>query len=94
MYRRKDPQTSIDGAAHVRPKLTGYEAEFVRVLVAYPMSLTCWEIAMIAYPDQRIQQDSIRKRASGLERKGWIRCSGERRCTVSGRVARVYEVVR
>lgn len=88
--RRSDPATSQMAAKAIAKKLPGMQGWALRMVENYPRQ-TCNEIAAaIGLRDPR----RIGRRLSELEKKGLVRCTGVRPCTVTGRPSQTYEVVR
>jgi hypothetical protein len=96
--RETDPNPSHVAAAQVRCGLSQMQATFVGILRASTNPMTAAEVAAAAFPDldephAMCKRETLRKRASELVKRGWIRIVGERACAVNGNVASVYEVV-
>jgi hypothetical protein len=93
-FRRSDPATSAEAAEKIAPKVIGHEAKFVAVLRKSTIPLTAQEIAEVAFPNDRVKRETIRKRANGLIKKGFVRIAGQRKCTLTGNNATTYEVIK
>jgi hypothetical protein len=96
--RATDPRPSHVAAEQVRCGLSQTQALFVGTLRAASHPMTSAEIAAAAIPVSEpyatCRRETIRKRASELVKRGWIRIVGERSCSVTGNAASLYEVTR
>jgi len=97
--RATDPRPSHVAAEQVRCGLSQTQALFVGTLRAASHPMTSAEIAVAAFPDLSephvmCKRETLRKRASELVKRGWIRIVGERSCSVTGNAASLYEVTR
>jgi hypothetical protein len=93
-FRRSDPATSVESAEKIASQIVGHEAKFVAVLRKSTIPLTAQEIAEVAFPNDRVKRETIRKRANGLINKGMIRIACKRKCTLTGNNATTYEVIK
>lgn len=82
LARRTDPQTSRDAAAEL--KINALQADALDAVRRHPGS-TARELAAIEGWD-------VWKRISELADAGMIRETGVRKCTISGRKARTWQV--
>lgn len=91
--RRSDPPTSRLAAAEIGPSLAECQAGFIVALKALGQPATASEIAAQASGAHGAKmQESYRKRAGELVSAGRIRVAGKRRCRVTNRYARLYEL--
>lgn len=89
--RESDPQTSHDGASHIRPKLVGLRAIFHETLKALGKA-TANEVAAAAVGAGLVANpESVRKRAKELVDLHWIKVVGSKPCSVTGCAADVFE---
>lgn len=88
LFRESDPQTSRLAANAVVGKAGSFRAEFVARLAKMPNGGTAREIA--SSPSG--VDESIRKRASELEKAGVIEVVGVKKCSTSGKMANVYQI--
>ncbi|MFN7841033.1 MAG: hypothetical protein ACK5YR_23265 [Pirellula sp.] len=93
LHRSSDPQSSVEAAADITPRLNQRCQQFLRSLRALGKA-TAKEAAVHACPDDYAQCETIRRRASDLHRDGFIIVVGRRRCKISGKPVSVYEEVK
>lgn len=91
LARSTDPSTSSQAAASIQPKLAGLQAEVLTLIQAHP-NKTARELERIALGNIPTA-DSVHKRVSELHEAGSIRSPGVRRCSVTGRTARVWTAI-
>lgn len=89
--RVTDPETSHDGAKAIAPHIGILHRQFFDKLKELGQA-TANEVAM-AISDNHARINSLRRRASDLEKAGWIRAIGKRLCQRTGTMATVYECV-
>ena len=77
-----------------RQPLTGELGLFYRTLERSSFPMTAREIALVAYPANRVKRESLKKRAAEVVASGWVREAGKIKCSVTGRKSTSYEVVR
>lgn len=95
LVRNDDPQTSIDAASLVVRKLSALHIQFIAELRKLGQA-SANEVAEALAPDNFGRRNTIRRRASDLAGPFWgqkIRAVGERRCTVTGKSATIYEAL-
>lgn len=86
--RTSDPSTSHRAAHEIEPALGDLQRKAVATVRQWP-DRTCQELAdLLALRDPR----TLNRRITEVARRGWIVSSGERRCSVTGRVARTWRV--
>lgn len=89
--RRTDPQTSQTAAGQASSKSVKLQLIFVEVLKSAKRPLTAMEVATLACPDNHAGRESIRKRAGELVGKS-IEVHDQRKCSVTGKLARTFVV--
>ena len=77
-----------------RQPLTGELLVFHQTLASSSCPMTAREIALAAYPANRVKRESIKKRAAEVVASGWVCEAGKIKCSVTGRKSTSYEVVR
>ena len=87
MSRRDDPETSKIAAEKV--DANKLQLVFVRRLSRLGRPSTANEIAVGGHG---VVEESVRKRADECLRKGLVRVAGQRRCSVTGSMARTFEL--
>lgn len=92
LHRTSDPETSVEAAAGIVPKLNNRCRQFLEALKALGQA-TAKEAGMHACPDDYAQCETVRRRSSDLQRMGVIVIVGQRVCRISGKKASVYEAV-
>lgn len=93
LHRFNDPETSIAAAEDVLPRLNQRCQQFLAALRVLKQA-TAKEAAMHACPANYAQCETVRPRASDLQRMGLIVIVGQRRCQVSGKTVSVYKEVK
>lgn len=93
LHRMNDPETSIAAAEDILPRLNRRCQQFLCALRSLGKA-TAKEAAMHACPNDYAQCETVRRRASDLQKMGVIVIVGQRRCTISGKNVSVYEEVR
>ena len=93
LHRSSDPQTSIEAAEDILPRLGLRCQQFLTALRALKQA-TAKEAAMAACPNDYAQCETVRRRASDLHRQGIIMVVGQCQCRVSGKRVSVYEEVK
>lgn len=93
LHRTSDPQTSIEAAHDIMPRLGQRCQQFLAALRSLGQA-TAKEAGMHACPDDYAQCETVRRRSSDLQRMGVIVIVGQRVCRISGKKATVYEEVR
>lgn len=92
LARSSDPPTSHHAAAEIEPCLKGAKQAMFRAFSDGPK--TDMEAALWCVQESgKHMSETYRKRAHELRSLGVIRLVCERRCTVTGSIASVWEVV-
>lgn len=97
LARRQDPETSKCAARELNAKLPKVQHALFVVFSRSLSSLTANEAAEIATKgtkDITVSQDTFRKRCHELERKNLIESIGKRMCTITGKSAQHYKVIK
>jgi hypothetical protein len=90
--RRSDPQTSHQGADHIRPTAAVLRERMRLAFAAYPK--TANEAAAQCVRAFGGNHESYRKRSGELKADGVVRVAFTRPCEQTGRQAEVLEVIR
>ncbi|XZE18781.1 hypothetical protein SH449x_004086 [Pirellulaceae bacterium SH449] len=93
LHRTNDPETSIAAAEDILPRLNQRCRQFLTALRVLKQA-TAKEAAMHACPGNYAQCETVRRRASDLQRMGLIVIVGQRACKISGKTSSVYEEVK
>lgn len=89
--RLSDPETSHIASREVKPVLQNRAQQFIDGLKILKQA-TSNEVARQVAPNSYGVFNTIRRRASDLERDGVIHVVGTRRCSVTNRTASVYAI--
>lgn len=88
LARATDPQTSKRAAREIESKLGDLAAKMLAVF--QHREATAKEAARTCVGRYGGDEESYRKRSGELKRAGLIRLTGERHCTISGKLAQTF----
>ena len=91
LSRQQDPETSVEAARDIEPKLTIRCQQFLKGLSQLGQA-TANEVGVHVAGSNVGLIGSIRRRASDLHADGLIRIVDRRECRVTGKRVHVYEV--
>jgi hypothetical protein len=92
LHRVNDPETSIEAAIDILPRLNQRSQQFLVALRCLGQA-TAKEAAVHACPLDYAQCETVRRRASDLHRDGVIEIVDHRPCRISRKTVSVYQEV-